>query len=321
MKKSISVVLLAIIMIINLSGISFAKEDTEILLDSVTVKISNVISEQDCEIDGYWEPHKLFTAIAPVKVTFATDTGRQSISTSDGWVVTEDGTLSMDYDKPEWLIMPDFIQYRIWNEKGEKITVDSLPEDYEDEYLYAAGSYTTLTEPGVYMVYTSGLATAGDVCIIKVVDKTPSSTPVKTSAIPTSAKIKVDGKEVTLQGYNINNNNFFKLRDLAMVLNGTNKPFEVAWDTKSNAISILSGLPYTATGGELATITNPVPQEAVPTNSNIYIDGESASFTAYNINNSNYFKLRDIGKALDFGVTWNSGTSTIDIVTSTGYSE
>lgn len=329
MKKTLSVLLMVILSLISLSSFVFAKNDAVIVLDSNTINISNVVSEQSCEVDGYREPRKMFTATAPVKVTFVDDTARQEISTSEDWIVKEDGTLYMSYDVPARVVEPDFAQYKIWNENGEKITVDNLPEDYDEEYLYAAGSYTTLTEPGVYYVFTSGPATAGDVCIIYVVEQTLENTPgnspnndlQKASATPSSAKIKVDGKDVTFQGYTINDNNFFKLRDLAMVLNGTEKQIKVDWDQQNNAIALTTGLSYTAVGGELTISSNVTSQEAILTTSKIYLNGNEVSFTAYNIGGNNYFKLRDIGKALDFGVNWNGTTSTIEIVTSTGYSE
>jgi uncharacterized repeat protein (TIGR01451 family) len=45
------------------------------------------------------------------------------------------------------------------------------------------------------------------------------------------------------------------------------------------------------------------------------------TFTAYNIEGNNYFRLRDIGEALDFGVTWDSAKNTVVIDTSKGYTE
>ena len=43
---------------------------------------------------------------------------------------------------------------------------------------------------------------------------------------------------------------------------------------------------------------------AEPTWQKIYVDGEQVSMTAYNIGGSNYVKLRDIGKAVNFNVYW-----------------
>ncbi len=51
------------------------------------------------------------------------------------------------------------------------------------------------------------------------------------------------------------------------------------------------------------------------------MNGNVASLTAYTINGNNYFKLRDLGKLLDFGVGWDNNTRTISINTNTSYTE
>ncbi len=53
----------------------------------------------------------------------------------------------------------------------------------------------------------------------------------------------------------------------------------------------------------------------------VTLDGQAVSLEGYNINGSNYFKLRDLGKAMDFGVTWNNDSRTVAIDSSTGYVE
>jgi len=47
--------------------------------------------------------------------------------------------------------------------------------------------------------------------------------------------------------------------------------------------------------------------KAVPSWQKIYLDGQQVQMTAYNINGSNYVKLRDIGKAVGFNVYWQDG--------------
>lgn len=46
---------------------------------------------------------------------------------------------------------------------------------------------------------------------------------------------------------------------------------------------------------------------AEPTWQKIYVDGKQVSMTAYNIGGSNFVKLRDIGKAVNFNVYWDDG--------------
>ena len=56
-----------------------------------------------------------------------------------------------------------------------------------------------------------------------------------------------------------------------------------------------------------------------PTQSKIYLDGKEVNFTVYLIDGNNYFKLRDIMKAIDAYVGWDGATSTITLDTSKGY--
>ena len=57
------------------------------------------------------------------------------------------------------------------------------------------------------------------------------------------------------------------------------------------------------------------------TSSKIYLDGKEVSFQAYNIEDNNYFKLRDIGKAFNFGVDWDGANNTIVLDTAKPYVE
>ena len=51
----------------------------------------------------------------------------------------------------------------------------------------------------------------------------------------------------------------------------------------------------------------------------VYVNDTRVYPTGYNIANNNYFKLRDLGAALDFGVTWDNGTRTVAIDTDAPY--
>lgn len=151
---------------------------------------------------------------------------------------------------------------------------------------------------------------------IRKIDYIPS---VQT-AMTTSVKVLIDGVEKKFDAYNINNNNYFKLRDIAMVLNGTAKQFQVSYDSINKSIAVTSNQAYTAVGNELSigAVGN---KTATPTNSSIYINGKEVGLTIYNINNNNYFKLRDLGNALNFGVNWNAAASAIEVSTATGYNQ
>jgi hypothetical protein len=147
----------------------------------------------------------------------------------------------------------------------------------------------------------------------------------KASALPAVSNVVVNGQETSFQTYNIGGNNYFKLRDIAKAMSGTAKRFEVKWDGTLNAVHLLTGTKYTETGTSLsptsASGTNGKRQPALLSRSVIFIDGEEAELTAYNIGGNNYFKLRDLGKALDFAVEWDGAAKTIGIDPSKPYSE
>ena len=131
---------------------------------------------------------------------------------------------------------------------------------------------------------------------------------------PTSSKVAVNGKIIEFDAYNIGQSNYFKLRDIAYALNGTQKSFEIGWNSKKNAISLTVGEAYTPIGGEMAAkdldVINPM-----PTTAKILLDGEEFYLEAYIIGELNYIKLRDIGKALGFRVDWDAVSETITIDT------
>jgi hypothetical protein len=197
-----------------------------------------------------------------------------------------------------------------------------------EDWLLADGTTASLNEPGkyIFVVIDDGLVTpspAGIFCVH--IGDTPSETPVpedlsKINAKPTTSKVLVNGKAVEFDAYNINNNNYFKLRDLAQAVNNTDKNFEVTWDGKNNAINLISNKAYTSAGGELVKGDGKAKAATLST-AKIFKDGKEVSLTAYTINGHNYFKLRDIAKAFDIGVTWDGATNTVGIDTSVGYVE
>ena len=53
----------------------------------------------------------------------------------------------------------------------------------------------------------------------------------------------------------------------------------------------------------------------------IYVDGQQVQMETYSISGSNYVKLRDIGKAVDFSVTYDPLTNTMRINTAEPYAD
>jgi hypothetical protein len=149
--------------------------------------------------------------------------------------------------------------------------------------------------------------------------KTVRSETAGVRASPTDSTVFVNGKAVPFEAYNIGDFNYFKLRDIAYAVNGTPKQFEVGWDGANDAISLTGGKPYTPAGGEMSGKSSGA-RTAAATGSKIYADGRELRLTAYAIDGYNYFKLREIGQAMDFGVDWDEARNAIVIDTGKGYS-
>lgn len=144
-----------------------------------------------------------------------------------------------------------------------------------------------------------------------------TATPVfadSVKAVPNNSSVAVDGKVIEIGAYNINGYNYFKLRDIAMALNGTNSNFEVGYDAEAKCISLTTKKAYTVAGGELGEkpSTN---KYAENSNQKIMLDGKDATMQAYVIDGYNYFQLRELGENLGFEVAWDDGTKSINMIT------
>lgn len=127
-------------------------------------------------------------------------------------------------------------------------------------------------------------------------------------------KIQVNGTPVDIGAYGIGGNNYFKLRDVAMLLKDTQGKFQVGYNDTTKQITLTTGESYTAVGGELSG-KDGLNRTGNPTASAVSVDGQAVDLSAYNIGGNNYFKLRDLGDALGFAVTWDEASRTVNITT------
>ena len=134
------------------------------------------------------------------------------------------------------------------------------------------------------------------------------------TATNSNAKLSVNGVDVEVSGYSVNDSNYYKIRDIAMVLRTTNARFDVAWDENLSAIAISTVVKYTIVGGELNSDHSAalnVDQNTAP----VYVDGEEKEVLSYNINGNTYFKIRDIADMIGFDVDCDGDTQTVVIRT------
>ena len=141
------------------------------------------------------------------------------------------------------------------------------------------------------------------------------------TAKPTTSAVYMDGIRMYLEAYNINGNNYFKLRDVAYALRNTARRFQVTWEpdfetvmdgeTVRGAVNMTSNTTYTPVGGEIMAGDG---KEKIgqPTRSAILKDGvQVKSVAGYNIGGNNFFKLRDLGELFDFNVSWDAKLGSI----------
>lgn len=128
-------------------------------------------------------------------------------------------------------------------------------------------------------------------------------------ATPTRTKgqsVYVGNTRVYPTGYNIADNNYFKLRDL-----GNLAGFGVDWDETTRSVLIsterttpaLSNMVDMALTGSTAKLS---PQT-------FKVDGEQVAIKSYLIRGNNYVKLRDIAKEVHFGVDFDLATKKVTI--------
>ena len=219
------------------------------------------------------------------------------------------------------------------------IDISELSEVSVEIAYHMPGNTVDLVEPGFYYAIYREEAIAGAAhTIIKVLDNQNESNevtepvsvepvapadPVVTaevnvSATPTNASVLVNGSQTSFNAYNINGNNYFKLRDLAYVVNSSEKQFQVEWNQDVKAINLLSDQAYTSVGGEM-TSGDGVSKTGKQNNSAIYKDVQEVEINAYTIDDNNFFKLRDIAEIFDIGIDWDNESKTIKIDTTKGY--
>lgn len=128
--------------------------------------------------------------------------------------------------------------------------------------------------------------------------------------------LRVNGGLADCDKYSIGDYNYFKLRDLAALLDGTAAQFDVDYDEASRKIVVKTGQPYThRAAGDLVKGTNQYALGRASTQS-LVVDGvEQTGISAYYIrlygkeDGNNYFKLRDLAPILGFSVGYDPDTN------------
>lgn len=133
------------------------------------------------------------------------------------------------------------------------------------------------------------------------------------TATPVAAQVSVNGTSTSLPAYNIDGNNYVRVRDVAFLLKDTASGFDVQWNESLQRVELSSFTPYTPIGTEnkpLAAGQRTVKSIAKPTAA----DGSLHMVAAYNIDNYTYYKLRSLGDLCGFVVDWNETSQTVEVI-------
>lgn len=131
-------------------------------------------------------------------------------------------------------------------------------------------------------------------------DKTDSA------ASPVIYTVFLNTQEYRLQACIINEEIYFRLRDMAFILNGTTAQFQVEWNGAEPSISITTQKAYSPTGSEL--VLSGTDSTASLSAAAIYIDGNKTELTAYHIDGSTYIKPADMADNIGFAVSVDSSS-------------
>ncbi|MDO5725390.1 MAG: NlpC/P60 family protein [Tissierellia bacterium] len=124
-------------------------------------------------------------------------------------------------------------------------------------------------------------------------------------------QIELDREIVEIMSYNIDGYNYFKLRDIASAMRDTLSSFDVYFDKETSTVEIFKDKIYVNTSDTGNPIYNKA--NAIKSEQTVRVDGVKTDIDAYLIEDNNYFKLRDLGKALNFFVDYDEATKTIII--------
>ena len=124
--------------------------------------------------------------------------------------------------------------------------------------------------------------------------------------------LTVNGVAVDVQAYNIDGYNYFRLRDLAAILNGTTAQFNVGFVAPN--VIVTTGEAYEMIYGDLVAGAD-LSATAVPSDQILYVDGERVDILVYNLGGNNFFRLRCLAPLVGFEVDFDAATNTAIVVT------
>lgn len=288
---------------------------------------------------AYWGKGGKFAIANGSDVWLVDQNGRNKVTltvpTANAFFGADNVSFSEDGTKVIYIVADTYYLHDIKTDTCQEL---KIPEAAAANGVVRAGSggrIAVVEDRKIYVYYTAtgnyglmyqdadsaypGWLQSAKTSLTKDTASQTSKGPSKVKADRANASVIVDGTKVNFEAYTINEHTYFKLRDIAMVLAESSKQFEVTWDSNKDAINLISNTAYTPTGGELTVSSNTKSRDAVASIQKIFVDGLEVKLSVYNINGSNYFMLKDLGKLFNFNVAWDGKNKAILIDTRKDY--
>ena len=131
-------------------------------------------------------------------------------------------------------------------------------------------------------------------------------------ATKTNDPLILNSKETLFPAVKIDGWNWLKLRDFAMLLNGSEKQFSIAYSESTGIIDIHTNKTYQPLGNELTDELANI-ENAISSLQSLRINGEFVDAAAFNIKGFNYLRLRDLAILLNFAIIYEDTTKQITL--------
>ena len=197
---------------------------------------------------------------------------------------------------------------------GVKYLIESVgwynpEEDESDGYdIYHTvknGKWVAVPEKDIDIASIRDLGYSPDTVHKVIAELRTLQAPVQQDAIPSAWKLNVnDGALRGTDMYNILGSNYLKIRDIASLLDGTEKQFNITVDGRT--VNLIPGVAYEARGDEMKPNPNAVKTKTAQTTYSFTLNGKPIELTAYLIAGSNYVRIRDVLKLFDVFVDYNA---------------
>lgn len=129
-------------------------------------------------------------------------------------------------------------------------------------------------------------------------------------------QFKVNGSTSNVVTYNINGENYCRIRDIAFALKGTNKKFDIEYNNLKNEINLVTGRNYKSEDDFVIYENFDMANDF---QGSLLLNNELRNVKSYNIKGYNYYDVEDIAEILDFSISYENVSKSVIINTGSSY--